>query len=144
MSYTYRATLEWSPSNNADLDLYTRLDSHVIWFANESGGGLELNHDAHPLCLDDPLSPEIIEGAFDAENTFGAWYDQYSNCAAEQVPGVRKVEVINTGETSIYVNGEELPPGQTAEISPIAYAGYNTGGSPDFTDATEIKVTRHA
>lgn len=137
--YTVQVTLDWA--STADLDLYGRVDDGwAIYYGNPANDGLTLSIDAHPVCRGGPLPPEEQTGAFAEGHVFHFWYDQYSNCAGETAPATTRIEIANTGPIPICVNGQVVYPGQAWQANTLAYAGYATWGSPEFTGGTEVEV----
>ena len=138
--YTVQVTIDWG--NNADLDLYGRVDGQwPTYYANTSYNGLTLSIDAHPLCNSGPNPPEEITGTFTQDHIFQFWYDQYSSCETETTPATHHIQITNTGQTPICVNGETVNPGDSWQSDTLAYAGYATGSSPGFGYPTEVEVT---
>jgi hypothetical protein len=133
MEYTVTVSLFWSDSS--DLDLYGKVgDADVTFFNLPSSGGLSLNYDAYPNCLDTGnYPPEIISGTFVTEEDFYFWYNQYSGCEPE-VGSNRTIIVTinNTGTDTISVNNTTVFPGDSFISDNIGYAGYSTGTVTTF------------
>jgi len=141
MQYTVTVSLFWS--NTSDLDLYGKvaLSGIPVYYGNQTGGGLSLNYDAHPVCSSSGDSPpEIISGSFSVENDFYFWYNQYSDCSSS-TSGSTVVTITNIGPDDIIVNGEVILPEQSYISSGVAYAGYATGAVPTFTGGTLYSVS---
>ena len=140
-SYSITVILNWASGGDyPDLDLYTKVDGNVCYYLDQSTGGLSLNDDAHPGCASTPTPPEQITGSFTEDKTFYVWYSQFSDCASEKTPNLTTISVHNTGFVSIYVNENEVMPGNSHNISSYAYAGYDTGPVPGYTGGTEVEV----
>jgi hypothetical protein len=139
-SYEVVASLSWS--NDADLDLYGKVSGEdTVYFDNVNGLWLSYSVDAHPLCDESPNPPEEISGYFSSSKTLYFWYDQYSDCETETSPSLKNIRVTNYGDVTICVNGQDVLPDNYWETSTLAYAGYDTSSSPDYSSGTEIEVT---
>ncbi len=94
-NYEIEASLDWT--NGLDLDIYLKTedetclnDSSTLYWGNvnysSAYGEMDLNRDAHPSCLADPLHPEIISGTLTGPRTFWVWWNRHSNCVVGQAP----------------------------------------------------------
>ena len=145
-TYSLLVVMDWG--NDADLDLYVKnmlADSSVAvtYFQQQPdvGNGLVLNHDAHPSCMPDPLSPEIVSGNFTGAGHFQVWYNQYEGCSEETAPTLKMIRITNTGSGVLIVNGDNVSAGSTWELDNFAYAGYSTGIVKTFNGGTDIVIS---
>ena len=152
MIWRYYGTCE--PSNSGggppvsdfpDLDLYgTRANWQgfpypSVWYDQFASGGLALNQDVYPNCINNADPPELITGTFTTSGTehFRFWYNQHSDCAPETSPITTSITVTNTGDVPIDVNETLVEPGGSWTTNVIEYTGFDKGGQPDYVGVME-------
>lgn len=139
-SYTVDVVLDW-PNNNADLDVYGRVDANpACYWGDLSSGGLTLNHDAHPTCSPTPMQPELMTGVFTDSHDFKFWYNQYSNCQVPTTPTITSIRITNNGNIDIVINGTTVTPGDSYDSTITDYQGYATGDIHTYVGGTDFDV----
>lgn len=132
----------WVPYTANDIDYVGYLkdsSSATCWPSNTPSGGFVSDPAAHPACTSGPWT-QGVTGSFTSAKTFTAWYNQYTNCAAEDDRGF-SVTITNTGADSLRVNGTSVAPGGSIGVA-AAWAGYNTGDQSGFGSGTSIVVEK--